>query len=209
MYKLLLICAVILVSGTSLAQPMNYKGGQGGTISIGQRTTVSAFNGTSEEKPALGIGGQFRVRLSERVNTEWFADYLPATNDYTRREDYHIGWSVLFYPFNKDRERILPYVLAGHCFDYTNHVDLSDRTNSINRWSSAVQAGLGTHINLTDRFDISLSSQYMIHLGTDVHSHITENGAVEFQAHKGGSLEGHLLFTLSFNYKIGDLWARK
>ena len=207
MYKLLPALAALLISGASLGQPMNYKGGQGGTLSLGQRTTFSAFNGSDEEKPALGIGGQFRIRLSDRINTEWFADYLPATNDYTRREDYHIGWSVLFYPFNKDNERFLPYVLAGHCFDYTNHVDLSNRDNKIDRWSSAVQAGLGTHINLTERLDLSLSSQYMIHLGTDVHSHI-ENGAVTFEEHGGGSLEGHLLFTLSINYKLADLWSR-
>jgi len=205
MYKLLLTCAILFYTALSHAQSMSYKGGQGGTFSLGQRTTFSAFNDGGSQKSALGIGGQFRIRLAERVNTEWFADYLPATDNYTRREDYHIGWSVLFYPFSKDNERFLPYVLAGHCFDYTNHVDLSDRSHSINRWSSAVQAGIGTHINLTQRFDISVSSQYMIHLGTDVHSHI-ENGQVEFEAHKGGSLEGHLLFTVSFNYKIADLW---
>lgn len=44
-------------------------------------------------------------------------------------------------------------------------------------------------------------------LGTDVHSHV-ENGVVEFAKENGGSFEGHLLFTLSINYKFGDLWKR-
>lgn len=208
MNKLLLVVATGLISGQLFAQPMNYKGSPGGTFSLGQRTTVSAFNvGHADgERPAIGIGGQFRLRLSDHINTEWFADYLPATNNFTRRSDYHIGWSVMYYPLGKE-SFLQPYVLAGHCFDYTRHVDLSNRSNSIDRWSSAVQAGLGTHFNLTERLDLSLSSQYMIHLGTEVHSHVL-NDKVYFDEHKGGSLEGHLLFTLSLNYKIVDLWSR-
>ncbi len=204
MNKLLLVLFSVVSIGT-WAQPLNLKGGPGGTFSLGQRTTLSAFN-HGNERSALGIGGQFRLRLSDHINTEWFADYLPATNDYTRRADYHIGWSVMYYPL-KNEGFMMPYVLAGHCFDYTKHVDLSNRSNSIDRWSSAVQAGIGTHFRLTDRFDLSLSSQYMIHLGTEVHSHII-GGDVVFDEHKGGSVEGHLLFTLSLNYKIVDLWSR-
>jgi opacity protein-like surface antigen len=204
--KSLLLACILFSRGIAQAQPMNYNGGRGGTLSFGQRSTISTFN-EGDERSALGLGGQFRIRLSERVNTEWFFDYLPATNRYTRRADYHIGWSVLFYPFNTGNELFVPYVLAGHCFDYTRHTDLSNSANQIDRWSSAVQGGIGTHINLTERLDISVSSQYMIHLGTDVHSHIV-GGQVEFEQHKGGSLEGHLLFTIGFNYKFVDLWAR-
>lgn len=203
MNKLLLVLLAMVVSANTQAQ---FGGKPGGIFSLGQRTTLSAFNSGHGERSALGIGGQFRIRLSDRVNTEWFADYLPATNDYTRRQDYHIGWSVMYYPLNT-KGLVMPYVLAGHCFDYTKHVDLSNRSNNIDRWSSAVQVGLGTHFNLTERLDISLSSQYMIHLGNEVHSHIEEE-VVTFEEHKGGSLEGHLLFTLSFNYQLVDLWSR-
>src|ERR1044071_9660008 len=88
--KSLLLAGILISAGTSLAQPMKLKGGPGGTFSLGQRTTISTFN-DDNERSALGLGRQFRIRLSDRVNTEWFADYLPATNEYTRREDYHIG----------------------------------------------------------------------------------------------------------------------
>lgn len=204
--KKLILTGFLLTAGAVVAQPMNYRGNVGGTLSFGQRTTLSTFN-HDQEASTLGIGGQFRLRLSDRINTEWFFDYLPATNEFTRRTDYHIGWSVLYYPFNHQNERFMPYVLAGHCFDYTQHVEIADRSNAMERWSSAIQAGLGTHYNLTERLDASLSAQYMIHLGTEVHNHI-ENGDVEFEQEKGGSFEGHLLFTLSFNYKFGDLWKR-
>ncbi len=101
-----------------------------------------------------------------------------------------------------------PYIVAGHCFDKTYQFELTDKSNNISRFSSAVQAGIGTHFNLSPRLDISLSTQYMIHLGEDVHAHI-DNGVVEFEKHKGGSLEGHLLTSLTVNYKIVDLWNSK
>ena len=65
--------------------------------------------------------------------------------------------------------------------------------------------GIGNHFNLTDRFDLTLTAQYMAHLGKDIHAHVEENKVV-FEDHDGSSLEGHLLFTLSANYKFADLW---
>ena len=186
---------------------LKLKGERGGLFSVGVRSTLSSFNGASE-KPAIGAGGQFRLQFANRLNSEWFMDYLPATNEYTRRNDLHIGWSIMFYVLKNPAPLVQPYIIAGHCFDMTDHYEIANRDNGVKRWSSAVQAGLGVHFNLTPRLDISLSSQYMIHLGTDVHSHI-EDGEVHFETHKGGSLEGHLLTTLSFNYKIVDLWDSK
>lgn len=205
--KFLLFFVLVVLSVGSYAQPLNVRGGRGGILSFGQRTTVSMFNG-EQERAAIGLGGQFRIQLSDRVNTEWFLDYLPTTNSFTRRTDAHIGWSVMFYPLKNAMPKVQPYIVAGHCFDYTKHVDLSNKQNMAERWSSAVQAGIGVHFNLTERLDFTLLSQYMIHLGTDVHSHILNN-QVTFEEHKGGSLEGHLLTTISLNYKIADLWNSK
>jgi len=202
------IVLFVILSSCSFAQELNVKGGRGGIFSFGQRTTLSTFNG-DHERPAVGLGGQLRLQLSDRVNTEWFMDYLPVTNEYTRRNDLHIGWSVMFYLLNNPTPKVQPYILAGHCFDRTLQTELADRTNKIERWSSAVQGGLGVHFNLTQRFDVSISSQYMIHLGTDIHSHVEEDGSVEFEKHKGGSLEGHLLTSLTLNYKLADLWKSK
>jgi hypothetical protein len=195
----------VILSSYSFAQELPLKGGRGGILAFGQRTTLSAFNG-DQERPAVGLGGQFRLQLSDRVNTEWFLDYLPVTNEFTRRNDLHIGWSVMFYLLNNPAPKVQPYIVAGHCFDRTLQTELADRSNHIERWSSAVQGGLGVHFNLTPRFDVSLSSQYMIHLGTDIHSHVEEDGRVAFEKHKGGSLEGHLLTSLTLNYKLVDLW---
>ena len=61
------------------------------------------------------------------------------------------------------------------------------------------------HFNLTERMDLTFVSQYMIHLGEDIHAEV-EHGVVHYEKHKGAGLEGHLLFHLGINYKIADLW---
>jgi hypothetical protein len=186
-----------------------------GKFEFGMRTTISTFGSTGN--PGTGFGGQFRIRLGKRINTEWFADFLTEdVEGLATRNDHHIGWSVMFYPFNTENSLLIPYILAGHCFDYTkinavNNGIIDFEPQSESRLSSATQAGIGTHINISDQFDISLSSQYMVHLGKDIHSEIhIEDGIKEIHIEKGGdnhaSLEGHLLFTISINYKLVDLW---
>ena len=178
-----------------------------GTFSLGMRTTYSMFNGHHDESNGMGVGGQFRIRFADRVNSDWFFDYLQSDiGDYASRTDYHIGWSVLYYPLSYTQSKLVqPYVLAGHCFDYTNIVANADRTNNIERWSSAVQGGLGMHFNLTPKFDISVVGQYMMHLGNEIDAHM-HNNTVEFHEVKGTSMEGHMLFHVGINYKIGQLW---
>jgi hypothetical protein len=74
------------------------------------------------------------------------------------------------------------------------------------RFSSAVQAGAGVHFNLSLRLDLSFVTQYMLHLGNEIHTEVHE-GQLEFhEEEEGSSFEGHLFFHLSINYKIADLW---
>lgn len=179
----------------------------GGWFSLGGRSTVSAFD---HDGWGLGTGGQFRILLSNRVNTDWFADYISINvQDKIRSEYYHIGWSVLFYPFSSLQypKVIQPYILAGHCFDYNKKTILSSGA-SLDRWGSAVQAGLGTHFNLTKRFDVSLTCQYMIHLTGELESDIHGNNISIVKENKS-TFEGHLLTTVSVNYKLFHLWRRR
>ncbi len=192
-----------------------------GMLSLGGRTTVSLFNDHENEMTGTGVGGQFRLRFSDAVNTDWFFDYITSDIlNYAHRTDYHIGWSVLFYPINNldyfqqkegFKPKFRPYILAGHCFDYSKieaKESPLDGPMSAERWSSAVQAGLGTHLELSPRFDISLTGQYMMHLGNHIETEYDfTTGALSFHEHKGASLAGHVLVTLSLNYKIAKLWG--
>lgn len=175
----------------------------GGQLSLGGRSTLSLFD---SDGWGLGTGGQFRIQLSSRANTDWFADYISINvQDKIRSEYYHIGWSVLFYPI-KNTRNIQPYVLAGHCFDYNKKTILTSNT-SLNRWGSAVQGGLGTHIHLSKRFDISLTCQYMIHLTAELESVINASN-VSIVKGNTNTFEGHMLSTLSVNYKLFHLWGK-
>jgi Outer membrane protein beta-barrel domain len=208
MTRLPIILFVILLSTALLAQPLKARKYQGGLISLGVRSSVSAFNDGAWNNTSTGVGGQLRVQFSDRVNTDWFMDYFTGNiGDFANRQDLHIGWSVLYYlRAPSTRRRVLqPYVLMGHCFDHSKQTANVDHTVSAERWSSAVQGGAGTHINLSERSDISFVGQYMIHLGTDIHAH-SHDGEVAFEQHKAAELEGHLLFHVSFNYKIIDAW---
>ena len=186
-----------------------------GMFELGVRSTASLFGDAGNH--GLGSGGQFRIRFHQQMGSEWFADYIVTEIEGVgNREDAHIGWSVMFYPFKSANKRFSPYLLAGHCFDYTKvtsyGVPFPANINS-ERWSSAIQMGIGTHYNLNRWSDVSLSVQYMTHLGNDIHTEIVEENGLRYltlndHSH-GASLEGHVLAMLSFNVKIGRLWKGK
>ena len=209
--KKIIISCFLSVTFISFTQPLRIKNNEGGILSLGVRTTVSLFNDSETSNFGTGAGGQFRLQLAEKINTDWFFDYLTAdVKGIAHRTDYHIGWSVLFYPYLKEKQLFKPYVLAGHCFDYTKITENTNRNNYAERWSSAVQIGLGTHINLSPRLDFSIMGQYMIHLGNHLSPEIINNQLVfTTEHHHGASLEGHLLITLGIHYKIVDLWGGK
>ena len=178
------------------------------------RQTTSLFG--HDKTPGLGVGGQMRWQIFDYLNTEWFADWITIDlNGAGTRNNAHIGWSVMFYPTRKGR--VIPYAVAGHCFDFAKITPLStpylDRSSDIiTRWSSAIQGGLGSHFYITDRFDVSLSAQYMLHLGNHLDYEVQQTGAgyyLETENHTGMEevgLEGHILMTASLNFRIADLW---
>ena len=207
--KLVFFC-LFLMSSMAFGQKVY---AEKGNIELGLRTTTSVFD--HDPYSGLGVGGQTRVQITDYLNTEWFADWI--TIDLAgagTRENSHIGWSVLFYP--KKMGKFIPYAIAGHCFDYARVTPLStpylNRTNDvISRWSSAVQMGLGSHYYLTDKFNLTFSAQYMMHLGKKLQYELVETTNGYYletfpDLVTGERLEGHFLLTLSLNYKIADLW---
>jgi hypothetical protein len=205
-----IILVLLIFPLVSLSQSLNIKNNQGGILSFGVRSTISTFNDNDFGNNGFGAGGQFRIQLADRLNTEWYTDYITGNvSDYASRTDFHIGWSVMAYFTNKLTPLIKPYVLAGQCFDYTRIEENINPNNFGTKFSAAVQGGVGCHINLSERIDISIASQYMIHLGEDLHSHRHEDGTIEFEKEKGTDLEGHLLFHIGLNYKIIDIWGKE
>jgi hypothetical protein len=204
--KLIAVSFAALVATTAFSQqdPGSYVG----TFSLGTRNTLSSFN--HDRNTGAGIGGQFRIQPGRRLNTEWYFDFITSKNgQLTYRNDYHIGWSVMLYGKNNyDHSRLLqPYFIAGHCFDHSKVTERENKANQVSRLSMATQAGLGTHINISSRLDCSLSSQYMLHFGKDIGVE-TDGTDVIIQKETNSSPEGHLLLTISFNYKFFRLWKK-
>jgi hypothetical protein len=199
--KCLLLAALLPATSSLFAQ----NGNPVGTISIGTRNTVSVFS--DDGALGKGIGGQTRVRLGKKLNSEWFPDYITSKKTDTYRNDYHIGWSLMFYPGRDacDDRVIQPYLLAGHCFDKSKVSAKSDQSISASRLSMAMQAGLGSHFNITSRFDISVSGQYMLHFGKDIEVRNDEETGLVIQKANYSTVDGHMLFTVSINFKILNL----
>ncbi len=199
-----------LLAITSFAQPKN-DSSFAGQFSFGMRNTISFFS--DAKSMGMGSGGEFRIRIGKHLNTEWFWDYITTNiQNLGYRRDAHIGWSVLFY-LNKNPlsiGTITPYVLAGNCFDYTKVFSNWETVSPEERWSGAVQAGGGIHYNFTKNFDISIITQYMLHLGTHVetsvlYDEVSHQNYLDVTKLNGGELDGHLLITLSVNYLLGKL----
>jgi hypothetical protein len=185
-----------------------------GEMSLGMRSTISLFGNNGYT--GIGAGGHWRLRLGDRLNTEWFGDYITTDiGGLGDRVDVHVGWSVMFYPLNSPtRRKVDPYFMAGHCFDYTKvRAYGHEETESKNRLSSAIQGGLGVNFNITEKCDLTLASQYMMHLGNDIHTSVDSHGGEESlhiddgtEGHSELGLEGHVLTTISVNVKLADLW---
>lgn len=204
----LLLGTSLLVQAQEQKQELKIKNHHLGLVSLGMRTTISTFNHGNWQDVGLGVGGQARVQVHDRINTEWFADYLTSEIGNTgHRTDAHIGWSVMYYPLrDKTFKKLMkPYLIMGHCFDYSKVSENANPSNSMDRWSAAIQCGAGNHFNLTEHFDLTVIAQYMFHLGNHIEAH-EEEGQFQIHEHGGLSLEGHLLFTVGINYKIADLW---
>ncbi len=214
--KKVLLCLFLINPCLLSAQKLTPTKNDGGFLQLGMRSTISAFG--SNGYIGTGVGGQLRLKLANKLNTEWFTDYITTDiGGLGNRVDAHIGWSVMFYPFKDYNEaKFTPYILAGHCFDFTkistnSNPEINLLKNNLSRWSSAVQLGAGTHFHISPKADVSLAAQYMTHLGNDIH---TEKAGINGESflrikednQKNLSLEGHLLFTVSLNIAITDLW---
>ena len=178
-----------------------------GTFSLGTRNTISVFN--DDNATGVGIGGQFRIQFGKKLNTEWYLDYITSNTNFTTKNDYHIGWSIMLYTKNNYQfnKLLQPYFIVGHCFDLSKVYETNNKANNASRLSMATQAGIGTHINITKKLDCSLSAQYMLHFGKKIETEIIANNVI-ITKKDFSTPDGHLLFSISFNYKLSKLWNK-
>jgi hypothetical protein len=183
----------------------------GGMLSFGARTDVNIFT-AAPKSPGIGSGGSVRLQILDRLNTEWFGDYITSSlYNKVHRVDAHIGWNVMFYVLDTKgfTRKFTPFVAAGQCFDYTSVQMNGENQKFYSKSTAAVQMEVGCHYNITPRFDVSLSTLYDLHLGKDLDTDLNPDGTVSITESKGAGWEGHVMIILSAHYKICKLWNAK
>ena len=120
--------------------------------------------------------------------------------------EYHIGWSLMYYlKKDNDNTRVLkPYIMAGHCFDNIHVFEINNKVNKLSLVNMATTAGIGTHINITPRFDCSVTGQYMFDFGKEILKQINEDKLLLVKS-SYSAVDGHPLIAISFNYKISKM----
>lgn len=176
-----------------------------GAFGLGVRSTLNIFPTEDGGMTGVGAGGHFRIGFADRVNTEWFMDYIQSRGDLGFRTDYHVGWSVQFaLGSDFSEKRVTPYILGGQCFDLTKVRGFTTGSESPLVFSSAAQAGLGLSSFLRDNVEINFQTQYMFHLSRQLE--LVDDGSLATHYHesRGFSFLGHVLINFGVSFYILD-----
>ena len=186
---------------------MRLKWKDSGVFSVGLRTGVVLSNNNGGLNIGQGFGLQGRIMANSHINTEWYFEYFHGgfTKDGVRT-DGHIGGLVLLYP-QRRLQRVAPFLAIGPNADYVKLRERVNKENFASRWSIAAQSGIGMHINITRRTDMTISTLYMLHFGSPLILPLQDASVITIPDN-GKGLDGHFILHVSFNYKIADLWKR-
>jgi hypothetical protein len=188
---------------------------ESGYFSITQRNSVSLWGLNQWRLTGLGKGTAFRIRLTKRLNSEWYGDVIKTQyKGKVVRRDRHLTNSLMFYLRKPDTNKLQifrPFISASiFCFDFTRVDEVKPGGQSLSRFSLSQQFGLGTHFFITDRADISIYAQYYNHLGNDIHIDEHPDGSIHLvEVRERISLEGHMFLVFSVGYRFADLWGKK
>lgn len=192
-------------SQTQAQEVLHLKHKPAGVFALGVRMNEAMVEFPDDHSTSLGVGGQMRLQFSNRLNSEWFLDFsrsdvMPGIT----RTDYYFGSDLMIY-LRKNLRRIQPYAVVGPGIAAYRINSVTNGNNSASVFLPAAQAGLATHFNVTYRFDLSLTAQYIMEYGHDLET--TLNGdEVTISRSTEKKFEGHPQLTLSMNFKIADLW---
>ncbi len=196
----------LIPDGCEAQKPLRLRHDESGIFALGIRTGMAISNNDGWYF-SPGWGAQTRIQASRHFNTEWYLEFFHgAYTDYAVRTDGHIGGLLMWYPQHRP-QNVAPFLCLGPNADYIKLRDRLNKENFTSRWSLGAQAGIGMHITLTRRSDITISTQYMTHFGQSMALAVNESTVVTIPK-SGSGLDGHILLNVSMNYKMADLWKR-
>lgn len=202
----LLFLLLIIPFFVTAQKPLRIKYTTGGIFSLGVRVPFSFEDSPDGVNVGQGLGLQSRIQLGKHYNTEFYGEYLKGRyGDSAIRSNAHIGASFMLYTQNKLR-RVQPFFFAGPDADFEKLHETIDAGNAASRWNLAAHAGMGMHINVSWRSDITISTAYMLRFGPKIES--VTNGDQQVFLANGSGTDGQLMLTISMNFKMLDLWKK-
>ncbi|MGD0712074.1 MAG: hypothetical protein ABR968_12955 [Bacteroidales bacterium] len=190
-----------------------------GYLSLGARNCFSSFFSQGRAFIGTGAGGEFAVRIAKDFNCHWFTDWVVSNVDnLAQRDDLHGGFSMMPQVLSPriGNRHLAMFPLVGICLDYSKFLittgkNISSGPNFVERYSWAVQCGLGATLPVSSRLDFSLEMQYMLHMGTCVGINLYGNEVQLLKMKPAGNvcLEGHYIISLSMDFKLFKLWVKR
>ncbi len=221
--KLFYLAPVVSLVGTAslvgicnpdqaVAQQPQIKNPYSGDLQFGLRGTLNPF--LKNAVSWISYGAQLRIKVSRRINTEWFADYFPAIIKWSaERRDIRIGSSIQYYPIHEiyTGKECTPYFSIGPTSTYTKITasNFDAKRQEATRWSFGIIAGMGMLLHITKKLDLGFVTQYCAQIGTQFklsQPQISEVRSFSVPLPGKPGYEGQLLFCMSVNYSLGDMW---
>jgi len=197
-----------------------------GEVCIGLRGNLNPF--PHYNTSWIGFGAQLQVKVARRFNSEWSVDYYPSVNkSVSERKDLRISATALYYPIHEiySGKFYTPYFSIGINSAFTQvsgkvgianpnqHISdqrISYQPSTANRWSFGIVAGIGMLLHVTPKINVGIVTQYLGQVGTAFKSSTTNNTADNSFSttlpDNNLNYEGQLVFTMSVNYSLGELW---
>lgn len=207
MNKHLFLFALVLPVAAPAENPYS------GNVKTGFRGTINPIikNGSSW----FSYGAQVSIKMAKRVNTEFFGDVYPSSVKWeAKRKDLRVGAIALYYPLHEiyTGKFFTPYISVGTFATYTklSATDYYKKPQEASRWSFGMIAGMGMLMHLMPKLDVGYVTQYNAQFGSPFkYSTTTARNTETFPVKLPETrlnFEGQLLFCLSVNYTLGDLW---
>jgi len=194
-----------------------------GSFLFGVNSTIKTL--AKEAVIGLGSGVQTQVQVFKHFGIQLSTDYITSNlNNIGVRKEMYLGYSALYYPWGRYSKRYYssmpswhltayPFVQLGHGFTFTqisgSNVFTAAQNQSEKQWNQALFFGLGTHLNITSNFDLSIGLRYLMPRSDEIYGIVQTTNSISeltIDRYTLRDFEGRFLATFSVNYAVAKLW---
>ncbi len=205
LHGLILLGGMCISPEAGAQKPLRIKFTDPGVFAVGLRYDLGAGWIDSAVRIAQGPGVQCRLILIRKLNLEGFIGLQQGIyNEAAFRRDVLVELAAMYYP-QRRLQRVAPFLLLGGGVNSVALVDRSNLRRRVGSQSPGLQLGMGFHVHLTWRSDLTLAATYRTYYTTRI-ALISAETVQATLPPANRRTDGRLYVTLSMNYKIADLW---